>query len=60
MRTPGEPYESEIPAFKDRLKDGLISALELAHRKRFDPDYIYPDTSNASWDGVAETILKYV
>ena len=60
MRAPGEPYESEIPAFKDRLKDGLISALELAHRKRFDPDYIYPDTSNASWDGVTETILKYV
>ena len=60
MRAPGEPYESEIPAFKDRLKDGLISALELAHRKRFDPDYIYPDTSNASWDGVTEAILKYV
>ena len=60
MRAPGEPFESEIPAFKERLKTGLISALELAHRKRFDPDYIYPDTSNASWDGVTETILKYV
>ena len=60
MRTPGEPYESEIPAFKDRLKDGLISALKLARSKRFDPDYIYPDTSKASWDGVTEAILKYV
>ena len=60
MRTPGEPFESEIPAFKDRLKDGLISALKLARSKRFDPDYIYPDTSKASWDGVTETILKYV
>ena len=60
MRAPGEPFESEIPAFKERLKTGLISALELAHRKRFDPDYVYPNTSNASWDGVTETILKYV
>ena len=60
MRAPGEPYESEIPAFKERLKDGLISALKLARSKRFDPDYIYPDTSKASWDGVTEAILKYV
>ena len=60
MQAPGEPFESEIPAFKERLKTGLISALELAHRKRFDPDYVYPNTNNASWDGVTETILKYV
>lgn len=60
MQAPGEPFESEIPAFKERLKDGLISALKLAHSKRYDVNYIYPDTSKASWDGVTETILKYV
>lgn len=60
MQAPGEPFESEIPAFKERLKDGLISALKLAHIKRYDVNYIYPDTSKASWDGVTETILKYV
>ena len=60
MQAPGEPFESEIPAFKERLKDSLISALKLAHIKRYDVNYIYPDTSKASWDGVTETILKYV
>ncbi|ASS37730.1 glycosyltransferase family 4 protein [Mogibacterium pumilum] len=60
MQAPGEPFESEIPAFKVRLKHGLISALNLAYSKRYDSDYVYPDTSKASWDGVMETILKYV
>lgn len=60
MKAPGEPFESEIPKFEQRLKDGIISALRLAHDKRHNPDYVYPDTSKASWDGVTETILKYV
>lgn len=60
MQAPGEPFESEISAFKERLKGGLISALKLAHSNRYIHDYVYPDTSKASWDGVTETILKYV
>nr|WP_298877400.1 glycosyltransferase family 4 protein [uncultured Mogibacterium sp.] len=60
MKAPGEPFEAEIPAFEQRLKDGIVSALKLAQDKRHSPDYVYPDTSKASWDGVTETILKYV
>lgn len=51
MLRPGVPEESAIPTFRSALRDALHEALCAPHSA--EP----ADTSRASWDGVAATLL---
>lgn len=60
MQCAGSPFNSEISGFKDRLKNAIRLAFNQVEKKRRNDNFIYPDTSAASWDGVTDTILQSI